>query len=302
MQTTAPEPQPIWPTLRPQLERYSPHFPAEALALALDHREEVAPHLLGVLAQLAADPTMMADEDDWALHMWAMHLLAAWRDTRAYAPLVALAHHDEDTLEMLLGDVVTESLPACLASVCDGNTAPLRALFEDSAACFWSRLAALEALKIRVLEGDDDRQTLIDYLMIQGLAHATRLRAPDVVSERDEEIDAIVNVAADIGAIELRPHIESWYADGLLDPQIVDSPDWTLARLAEPLATHQARMLERGRGYVRNVRLAIGWMWREDPAPAWVPPVTLVRTEPKVGRNDPCTCGSGKKYKKCCGA
>ena len=26
-----------------------------------------------------------------------------------------------------------------------------------------------------------------------------------------------------------------------------------------------------------------------------------VRREPKVGRNDPCTCGSGKKYKKCCG-
>ena len=24
------------------------------------------------------------------------------------------------------------------------------------------------------------------------------------------------------------------------------------------------------------------------------------REEPKVGRNDPCTCGSGKKYKKCC--
>jgi hypothetical protein len=25
------------------------------------------------------------------------------------------------------------------------------------------------------------------------------------------------------------------------------------------------------------------------------------RTEAKVGRNDPCPCGSGKKYKKCCG-
>jgi preprotein translocase subunit SecA len=25
------------------------------------------------------------------------------------------------------------------------------------------------------------------------------------------------------------------------------------------------------------------------------------RTEPKVGRNEPCPCGSGKKYKKCCG-
>ncbi len=27
---------------------------------------------------------------------------------------------------------------------------------------------------------------------------------------------------------------------------------------------------------------------------------TIVK-EPKIGRNDPCPCGSGKKYKKCCG-
>lgn len=27
----------------------------------------------------------------------------------------------------------------------------------------------------------------------------------------------------------------------------------------------------------------------------------MVRNENKIGRNDPCPCGSGKKYKKCCG-
>lgn len=31
-----------------------------------------------------------------------------------------------------------------------------------------------------------------------------------------------------------------------------------------------------------------------------VQPHTLKRSGPKVGRNDPCFCGSGKKYKKCC--
>ena len=31
------------------------------------------------------------------------------------------------------------------------------------------------------------------------------------------------------------------------------------------------------------------------------PPAQHKREEPKVGRNDPCPCGSGKKYKKCCG-
>jgi SEC-C motif domain protein len=29
---------------------------------------------------------------------------------------------------------------------------------------------------------------------------------------------------------------------------------------------------------------------------------TVVREAPKIGRNDPCSCGSGKKFKKCCGA
>ena len=33
-----------------------------------------------------------------------------------------------------------------------------------------------------------------------------------------------------------------------------------------------------------------------------LPDEPYVRAEPKVGRNDPCPCGSGKKYKKCCGA
>ena len=30
-------------------------------------------------------------------------------------------------------------------------------------------------------------------------------------------------------------------------------------------------------------------------------PKTVTRAGPKVGRNDPCPCGSGRKYKQCCG-
>lgn len=33
---------------------------------------------------------------------------------------------------------------------------------------------------------------------------------------------------------------------------------------------------------------------------AHTPRQPFVREEPRVGRNDPCPCGSGKKYKKCC--
>ena len=32
-----------------------------------------------------------------------------------------------------------------------------------------------------------------------------------------------------------------------------------------------------------------------------VAPATVKRQGKKIGRNDPCPCGSGKKYKNCCG-
>lgn len=41
------------------------------------------------------------------------------------------------------------------------------------------------------------------------------------------------------------------------------------------------------------------WLFAEGRAPD---PVTVQRRGPRVGRNDPCPCGSGRKYKKCCGA
>ena len=33
----------------------------------------------------------------------------------------------------------------------------------------------------------------------------------------------------------------------------------------------------------------------------FTPPIPIVEHSPKIGRNDPCPCGSGKKYKKCYG-
>ncbi len=40
------------------------------------------------------------------------------------------------------------------------------------------------------------------------------------------------------------------------------------------------------------------WYYADGMTPK---PTTIRNTSPKVGRNDPCPCGSGKKYKKCCG-
>ncbi|MDF1563814.1 MAG: YchJ family protein [Deltaproteobacteria bacterium] len=47
------------------------------------------------------------------------------------------------------------------------------------------------------------------------------------------------------------------------------------------------------------VKLEDGWYFLDGDA---VKPKPIRREGPKIGRNDPCPCGSGKKYKKCCAA
>ena len=46
------------------------------------------------------------------------------------------------------------------------------------------------------------------------------------------------------------------------------------------------------------VREKDGWKFEDGEMVGERP---IVREEAKIGRNDPCPCGSGKKYKKCCG-
>jgi len=99
----------LWAQLKPQLEMFSRPFPHAAIELANAHRDEVAPYLVACLAAVAADPSATTQNREYMLHLYAMHLLASWRDTRAYRPLVDLGHHPEDVIEDLMGDVVTEN-------------------------------------------------------------------------------------------------------------------------------------------------------------------------------------------------
>jgi uncharacterized protein len=59
----------------------------------------------------------------------------------------------------------------------------------------------------------------------------------------------------------------------------------------------EARLLTDIRAGLADHLLDVREYWFEKARP-----VTMKREEPKVGRNDPCPCGSGKKYKNCHGA
>ncbi|HYC00222.1 MAG TPA: YchJ family protein [Candidatus Limnocylindrales bacterium] len=69
--------------------------------------------------------------------------------------------------------------------------------------------------------------------------------------------------------------------------------------IVEFVARYRDRAGEMHAHHERSVftRLDGKWRFHEGAAPE---PATVRRDAPKVGRNDPCPCGSGRKYKKCC--
>ena len=55
------------------------------------------------------------------------------------------------------------------------------------------------------------------------------------------------------------------------------------------------------RALQHSIQPIIAELYHDFSGQSGIADTPFVRTEPKVGRNDPCPCGSGKKYKKCCG-
>ena len=63
-------------------------------------------------------------------HLYAMFLLAQFRETRAYPFVVRFASLPGDLLDSLCGDFITEDLGAVLASVCGGELAAIQSLID----------------------------------------------------------------------------------------------------------------------------------------------------------------------------
>lgn len=319
----------IWAQLKPQLEMFSKPFPQAAIDLANAHRDEVAPYLIACLEAIASDPAPTQDPD-YMLPLYAMHLLASWRDTRAYRPLVKLGHFPDDVIEQIMGDSVTESYGRALASVCDGDMRPLEVLVEDVGAGIWARHAALTAMTVRALEGDADRESVIAFFATRGEREVLRLRTLADNAEDFELIDGIVSNATDIGAVSMLPAIRQWFADKLLDETIAGER-WVAAHIVLSPEDCLARLRSDNNSYLSDAAREMSWWYcfREEKAPATpkpgnamlkevvdrnsaiakppyqgfaAKPATIVRDAPKIGRNDPCHCGSGRKFKKCHGA
>lgn len=282
-------------------------LPRGAMRWVLDNWDEAAPGLLGVLERFV-DGTDRSEEAANAL-FFILHLAGERRETRAFAPLCRLAK-DAEAIEAVLGDGVTTTLKGILLSTYDGDLDALKGVIEAAEADEYVRTGALEVLAYLAATGRVSREEAEAYL----------LRLYDTLRPQHESFVwyGWTLAVALLGLEAMSGVVRQAFARGLIDPMVTNY-DLFREDLGRTLADPE-RMAGFRHDRIAPLEDAIGelsgWYAFSDAAKQdrerralgrnGAGLATAATSQPVinpfkgVGRNDPCPCGSGKKFKKCC--
>jgi len=244
------------------------------------------------LCRIVADAASWWDEDSAAC-IHAMHLLGAIGDPAAVYALLAPLEHDEPS------DFITEDMPSILARLGPEAIPALRDFVQDDAQDAVMRSVAYDGLVgMAVLhpELQDDvrrigREVALHCLAEQALMPA--VMALSLAGYRDPADREILQRVFQTDLVDDDDfcgwdELEEVFAKGPYAPQLAYCT-------RDPMAY-----------FAPETQAELRQMWLElDEVP---PPIDEIAAQtrpapppPPVGRNEPCPCGSGKKYKRCCG-
>ena len=254
-----------------------------------------APEHVTGLIHMAVDTELHdAVSDDpriWApVHAW--RVLGMLRAQEAVKPLIGLLWRIEEFDD----EWISEEVPDVLADIGAAALAPLFDFFDDEQNDEQARNAAADAVGRIGRRHPECRSDCV-----RGLTN--RLTRFD---GQESGINAFLILSlVDLKAVESLAVIEAAFAAGQVDLMVLgDVEDVRIALGVQPARTTphpRARLsdiyeehhesLEEAAPGVGNMMGRLGY--GDVPEPYIAPE--------KIGRNDPCPCGSCKKYKKCCG-
>jgi hypothetical protein len=303
------------------LTPYTGKFPEAAVRAAIEQSEAIAPHLVRALEEVAEAPGKYA-RPDYTLHLFAAFLLGQFREKQAYRPLTRMLAAPGDIPYNLFGDTITERLKNILASVYDGDPGPIQQLIEGDEVEEYVRGAAVNAFMVLAHTQQIPFLEVVEYYR--------SLFGGKLRREEGQVWNDLACAVGDLPAPDLIPDLRQAYEEGLVDPGYAEledleqeartpfekKPDWRRERVSLVAdAISEMSWWAAFKGDNPEVPLEVDeepdGFTPSEPVQDKVSPDyrrsdsihgALVRRSPKIGRNDPCPCGSGKKYKKCCGA
>ncbi len=280
-----------------ELAAFNGELPRLALEAAIEQQGDITPHLLKVLEEIADDPSIMLEEPDFMLPLYALYLLAFFKEPKAYPLIVKLfTTQDEDFIDAF-GDFVTEDLCRVLASTYSGDIALLNQMIESDSIDGFVRSAGISTYVLLYLNDTLSREQVVAYFK--------SLYEYKLAKDSEHVWDSLVCCSCDIYPKELISYICQAFSQGLVDTEWVTLDDVQMY-LDDGLDKTLSNTKDGVRGLVGHPCDELQYLEKTDED--FLDDLKViehmlksqVEKSPKIGRNEPCFCGSGKKYKKCC--
>ncbi len=199
------------------LENHTGSFPHLALERAIAEREAITPILLTTLERLSNNLKELLEKEEYILHIYALYLLAQFREPLAYPVIVKFFSSPGDDALDVAGDVVTEDLGRIFASVSGGNIEPIKQIIENEEINEYIRGAALDSLLVLVAQEVISREQVIQY-------HANLFSSLDK-DKSDYMWTSLVLNSAELGATELKEQIDRVFEEDLVEEFFVSRED-----------------------------------------------------------------------------
>ena len=211
-------------------------------------------------------------------------------------------------------DWITGEIPSIMGRLGAAARSPLTVILNDRSRSPYLRSAAAEALAATTLSETSDSEAIFGLIGAR-LADPTededlRDLAGIILLDfhRSEYKDILLAFAREQESTHRRT--PSLSPLGFSETDVVEAfakttpslrqytRDWLAFYSPSAIAQRQARWAEEELARGQD-ELMVEDLLDDDLADI-IPQVPVIRSEPKIGRNDPCPCGSGNKYKKCC--
>lgn len=278
---------------------YDKKFPEEPFRILSQYPEEAIPYLMEAINKAIKDQDDL--DEGYELHLYAMFLLAQYGYKEAFPLILKLISTDSEILEGLIGDVITEGLNNIIYSLYNGDLEALENyLFLPNVNSF-AKGAVVNVLVQLYLDGEVKQEWLMDLFkrMIYMQPH-----------EDYEVRTLVIGGICDCHFVSMLPDIAYLYEQELVDEFVYGRYEDCFDYMFSYNKAHRTGCCK-----IENIEEELRYwaMFEQDEKKkaynyrnlekalrkAYIP-TEQIKKQGKIYPNDPCPCGSGKKYKKCC--
>lgn len=279
--------------------------PAEAILAAKENWQEFLPIIIQLMEKFHEEA--LTEQENHLLFIGIL-LLVEMQQYDQYEAFIALCDGDDEyaaPLGRILGDSVTEGLSSYFYILANGKHKPLEKLLLSQTCGEYIRNSALDAIFAQYESGQLARDTLStlverllvlykeqnEYYLLGSLAdllinYQWKVYQPAILALFHENYIESFSLS--------KVSIEKWQMadknEGVLASGFVKKELNVLKEISRWICYQPASQKMLAQKKDKNSHLTIKTLVPKSN--------TLGQKEP--GRNDPCHCGSGKKYKKCC--